>query len=148
MKSPEFLNPSSGAPKYSDEPLRYMACIKLHGNGFITISRKLAAAMQLEADTDYVYFFAYGDTEPPTVLIARTVFEQRALGVAWRQPDGSYVIQRDNRQPLSCSVVTSMAEFFGLTMIGSDRYLSAKTTATIAADQTELGFAVKRFIKK
>lgn len=133
--------------KDGDEPLRYMACIKLHGNGFITISRKLAIALGLEGDTDYVRFFAYGDTEPPTVLIARST-EHLSLGTAWRQPDGSYIIQRDNRQPLSCSVVTSMADFFGLTMVGSDRYLSAKTTATIAADQTEWGFAVKRFVKK
>lgn len=147
MKSPEFLNPSSGAPKYSDEPLRYMACIKLHGNGFITISRKLAIALALEGDTEFVRFLAYGDTEPAPILIARST-EHLSLGTAWRQPDGSYIIQRDNRQALPCSVVTSMADFFGLTMVGSDRYLSAKTTATIAADQTEWGFAVKRFIKK
>lgn len=125
-----------------------MACIKLHGNGFITISRKLAIALGLEGDTDYVRFFAYGDTEPPTVLIARST-EHLSLGTAWRQPDGSYIIQRDNRQPLSPAIIESMSTYFGLTMEGNDRYLSAKTSIPVSFDgETHLCIAVKRFIRK
>lgn len=144
------MKPLFNTEKYSgsDEPLRYMPCIKLYSNGYITISSKLAKALSMEGDIEYVRFFTHGDTEPAPVFIT-TSAEHLSLGTAWRQPDGSYIIQRDNRQPLSHSIIESMSTYFGLTMEGNDRYLSAKTSIPVSFDgETHLCIAVKRFIRK
>ncbi len=124
----------------TDEPLRYMACLKVYANGFVTISKKLAAALGLSQGLEGVCFITSDDV----CFITSDGADPHSVP-AWVQPDGSYTLQKSPTAayPQLADILTN---YFGLD--SNHRYLSVVTSTQTYFGDGVIGMEVRKLNKK